>query len=393
MLKVLNIFFRTKNEMTFNSTQDVDEELLFWPTVRIEFGVEGLIFMHVLTMCISIPGNILVITIISKNKTLQDEAAYLLICSVSCADLLVALIAQPLNIAVLSMSVYISTRMELIFYFSIWGFCGASAFGVVAITIDRCLYILYPMHYTMMLSQKRTIMLIMLQWACGIMYGVLPIIDIQNFLLPTAIASLVTLLAMTACMSIIYNKIYKNICRLKEQKKSKSKRRQTNATGTIALIVFAFFVCWFPYIITNFINAAATFNSRSPIRGLYYWFLGLGCWNSALNVVIYGFKNSTLKTEARKLLRLNRVESSLCENSISNKRKVEVRSSKILKKISEPVLSDLKNGQTAFSASSRDEIENNTTPCVESTLNKSTTNKIILVKSTEISIGNTLDVN
>lgn len=305
--------------MSTNIWQD-----FFWPSVSIGFGMEALVFVHLVTMCISIPGNILVILIIVNNRSLHDDPAYMLICSVSCADLLVGLFAQPINITVLILGLSISPKTELIFYFSIWGFCGASAFGVVAITIDRCLYILYPMRYPVLLSRRRTFLLILVQWTCGVAYGVLPIIDIQSFLLPTSIASVVTLIAMTTCMSIIYSKIYKNIRRLKEQQYKqelrRDKRKQTNATGTIALIVLAFFVCWFPYIITNFINAAMEFNPSSPIRGLYYWFLGLGCWNSALNVVIYGFKNKTLKSEARKWLPKNRVAASLNDDTVPSKK-------------------------------------------------------------------------
>lgn len=361
------------------NTSSIEKELLFWPSVSTEFGMVGLICIHVLTMCISIPGNILVILIITNNRTLQEEAAYLLICSVSCADLLVAMVAQPLNITVLVMGIAIKPHLELFFYFSIWGFCGASAFGVVAITIDRCLYILYPMHYIVLLNRRRTIILIMIQWTCGIAYGVLPIIDIQRSLLPTAVSSVVTLVVMTACMSIIYNKIYNTIRRLKQQQQDKEKKRpikrkQINATGTIALIVLAFFICWFPYITTNFINAAMRFNSKSPIRGMYYWFLGLGCWNSALNVVIYGFKNNTLKKEAKKWLPFNKIDSFTSDHTPTDKKSKENGRSTTRKKMSEPVLSDIRKGHTVYISSHNSE-EINTAPHP---------NKDLLVRNTGI---------
>ena len=290
------------SENKFNTTTDYE---LFWPETSIEFGVEALITMHILMMLISIPGNLLTIIVITTNKNLLDESAYLLICSVSVADLFVSIVAQPMNIVVLVTDTSrISKEFDLIFYFSIWGFCGASSFGIVFVTIDRYLYITYPMTYRYILSRKRTYLMIFIQWTCGLAFGAIPIIHIHKYAYPTAIASLVTFIAMIGCMSVVYIRIYKNIRNLK---KHRGKRKQNNATITIALIVLAFFICWFPYIITNFIDQAGNFSSYSLIRAAYYWCLGLGCWNSALNVLIYSFKNATLNHEAKKLLRINRM--------------------------------------------------------------------------------------
>ncbi|XP_057301288.1 D(1C) dopamine receptor-like [Hydractinia symbiolongicarpus] len=292
------------NGSNFSYTQSDELTTLFWPQISIAYGVEVLITIHIITMLISIPGNLLTIIVILKSKSLLEESAYLLICSVSVADFFVSIFSQPLNVAVLIIGTHnIRNITHLVLYFCIWGFCGASAFGVVCITLDRFLYIMYPMHYTAMLSRKRTYIMIAVQWLCGLGYGVLPLINIKDSAYPTAVAALVTLILMTACMAVVYKQVHQNITRLnRQQLKQHSKRKQNNATITIAFIVLAFFICWFPYIITNFIHAAGDYNSRSPIRAIYYWFVGLGCWNSAFNVFIYGFKNSTLKHEMKKFL-------------------------------------------------------------------------------------------
>jgi len=317
----LNVFTDTNNSNNSSVTDNTTtpeatatgdyHRQLFWPVIEHSYGREVLILIHVITMFISIPGNSLTIFIITNNRVLREEPAYLLICSVSCADFIVSMVAQPLNIYTLASSTRISSAFELVFYFSIWGFCGASAFGVVFITIDRFICIIYPMHYARLLDRRRTFAIIAIQWVCGMAYGCLPLIDIKDSAFPTATASLVTLLTMTLGMALIYVEVYRNIKRLNkaEVTQSHNKKRQHNATFTIALIVLAFFVCWFPYIITNFIISTNQRDNNTPVYGFYYWVLGLGCWNSALNVIIYGFKNSTLKKEARKLLRLKRVES------------------------------------------------------------------------------------
>ena len=294
---------------------------VFWPVVGYKFGWEAIIFFHALTMFISIPGNAITALVIVTKRALRDEPAYLLICSVSCADLLVSMVAQPLNILALAKGTRLTTTQEIVFYFTIWGFCGASAFGVVFITVDRFICIRYPMHYSRLLDRRKTFYMVAVQWTCGIAYGAVPLIDIDRSGLPTAAASLATLLIMIITMSFIYAVVYKNIRRLQKEKvapcttttiNSNTKRqrgKEHNATLTIALIVLAFFVCWFPYIVTNFIISldGNTFEDQSPIFGIYYWFLGLGCWNSALNVIIYGFKNGPLRREAKRILRRQNV--------------------------------------------------------------------------------------
>ncbi|XP_066933162.1 melanocyte-stimulating hormone receptor-like [Clytia hemisphaerica] len=295
----------TNNSLRIQKQLTTDEGLsIFWPVVDHPFGYEALIFLHIVTMLISIPGNCLTALIIIRKTSLRDEPAYLLICSVSCADFMVSIIAQPFNIYALAARTRISGTSEVLLYFTIWGFCGASAFGVVFITVDRFICITYPMHYTTLLNKQRTFYLIATQWVCGIAFGSLPLINLKQSIFPTATASLITILGMTVTMFYIYTEVYKNIRRLRKDQAKTSKEKQHNATLTIALIVLAFFVCWFPYIVTNFIISKEHPQPGSPVYALYYWFLGLGCWNSALNVIIYGLKNGTLRREACKLLRI-----------------------------------------------------------------------------------------
>ena len=225
------------SQKTFNTTTDYE---LFWPEISRKFGAEALITMHILMMLISIPGNILTIIVITTNKNLLNEAAYLLICSVSVADLFVSVVAQPMNIVMIMDISQLGKEFDLIFFFNIWGFCGASSFGIVFVTIDRYLYITYPMTYRYILSRKRTYLMIFIQWTCGFAFGAIPSIRIRKYAYPTAIASLVTIIAMTSCMSVVYIRIYKNI---KHLNRHRAKCKQKNATITIILIVLAFFVC------------------------------------------------------------------------------------------------------------------------------------------------------
>ena len=272
----------------------------FWPPISIPYGEVILATMHVITMSISLPGNLLIILAIVTHQTLKEQNAYLLIASVCCADILVSLSAQPLNIYSILYGVSkTSEELHLILFFCVWGFCGASAFGVVNVTLDRFIYIIYPLHYEIMLTRTRTSILIFIQWCCGLAYGGFPIIDIIKTSLPTSIASLITLILMTMIMVYIYQKVYQDIKRLGNVDQ---RRPQNQVNKTIFLIVMVFSLCWFPYITVNFLKSTQQFRDNQLFAALYYWSLGLGCWNSCFNVFIYGLKNTMLRNKVKKMI-------------------------------------------------------------------------------------------
>ena len=272
----------------------------FWPPVSIPYGAVILATMHAITMSVSLPGNLLIILAIITHRTLKEQNAYLLIASVCCADILVSLSAQPLNIYSILYGVSkTSKELHLILFFCVWGFCGASAFGVINVTLDRFIYIIYPLHYEIMLTHTRTLILVLIQWSCGLAYGGLPIIDIIKTSLPTSIASLVTLILMTIIMVYIYQKVYEDIRRIGNVDQ---RRPQNQVNKTIFLIVIVFSFCWFPYITINFLKSTQQFRDNQLFAAVYYWSLGLGCWNSCFNVFIYGLKNTTLRNKVKKMI-------------------------------------------------------------------------------------------
>ena len=272
----------------------------FWPPVSIPYGGVILATMHVITMSISLPGNLLIILAIVTHPTLKGQNAYLLIASVCCADVLVSLSVQPLNIySILYGISKTSTVLHLILFFCVWSFCGASAFGVVNVTLDRFIYIIYPLHYEIMLTRTRTLILISIQWFCGLAYGGLPIVDIIKTSFPTSIASLLTLILMTMIMMYIYQKIYQDIKRVGNVGQ---RRPQNQVNKTLFLVAVVFSLCWFPYITINFLKSTQQFSGNQLFAAVYYWSLGLGCWNSCFNVFIYGLKNTILRNKVKRMI-------------------------------------------------------------------------------------------
>ena len=269
---------------------------LLWPGFDGDILKAVLVVMHIISMFISFIGNVFVSSVIIRNRKLRHQPAYMLILSVSLADLCVTVIGQPLIIEKFlhsKVTDYPNEYLDNISFVLIWGFCCVSGFGVLFITIDRYIYIEYPLHYPTIITHKRSYYLVMLQWILGILYGATPLFY-KNQTLTTG-GCLITLVLINIFMVFVYYRIQNSI---KKQKQRKGKNVKSNQiTITIMLIVLAFCGCWYPYVITSF---AITFINETPASvptAIFYFGLTLGCINSSCNVCIYGRKNKTLKDE------------------------------------------------------------------------------------------------
>ena len=57
-----------------------------------------------------------------------------------------------------------------------WSLCAPSGFGVLMLTIERFLNFHYPLKYDLILTEKRTALIIFLQWMSGTFFGIVPVV-------------------------------------------------------------------------------------------------------------------------------------------------------------------------------------------------------------------------
>ncbi|XP_039605627.1 trace amine-associated receptor 1-like [Polypterus senegalus] len=90
-------------------------------------------------------------------------------------------------------------------------------------------------------------------------------------------------------MIAIYVKIFtvaKNQAQIIESRKKSSRKRETKAAKTLAIVVGVFLICWSPYFLCAILDPFLNYSTPALVGEILMWFAYL---NSTLNPLIYAF--------------------------------------------------------------------------------------------------------
>lgn len=118
-------------------------------------------------------GNLLVIIVFFKFESLKSVKNYYVI-SLATADLLVGLIGIPCAITV---SVGLPANFQACIFMSslLLLLCTSSILSLVAVTIDRLVAILHPLHYQTNMTHRSALLIIGVCWTLATLIGLLPL--------------------------------------------------------------------------------------------------------------------------------------------------------------------------------------------------------------------------
>ena len=274
----------------------------YWPTLQHHQSNIVMIAISMTTTSIALLGNLIITVTILRSRKLRDSIAYIFVLSVSVADLLVGIIAQPLFIGVI---VTRGTNYKICTASVVVGFIcgGASITGLMGITFDRFVYIVYPFKYGILLTHRRAIGIALILWSAGVILGVSHLIWFDRIFIQVGIFILIF---VSSAVSLAANIRFLLLSLQKQKMASPSKKNTTQIqiTRLILKISLAFGLCWVPYGTIGLMYATVdSIKSSEILVCLWYWSVTLGYSNSALNVLIYGKRNTVLYTETKKLLR------------------------------------------------------------------------------------------
>ena len=295
-----------------------------WPATPNEFGQYYIVAVTSFTILIAAPGNILTAIVVMRNITLRNEPAYILICSVCCADAIVAIVTQPLFMTTVLLGSRFSCTIDHVFFVFAWLSSVSSTLGIVTITFDRYAYIVHPLHYQSIMTKRRAKYMIIVVWTTAVLFSTLPLFYHNRLILQTSVLGITSLIAVF--MIVTYSKVYRQVVNsadhppvlasqhqqkvdIQKMKNALKQKSQNQATKTVLFVVLAFFGCWSPWVIISFLMALGNFVPylhKMNFIALHWIFLGLGYSNSALNIFIYSRKNTVLqKAVSRFLIKKN----------------------------------------------------------------------------------------
>ena len=267
-----------------------------------EKHVYGLIAVNVFSTFIGTVGNVLVISTVYWNGSLQTISNFWLV-SMAVADILATALGHPLLSVFLGLQIRgdcnetVSQAFRLIANIS----CSASVLHLCFISMDRCLVILRPYNFRVIRTKQRFKIAMAIAWALPAVYGVLRLtVSKAATSYFTVVAVGLCYIAIIVCYTLIVIKITKHgSTTLKRFRKRRSSEYmvERRVTVTIAIVVVIFTICWFPLLYLRSAFAEENFGVT------YNWARTLALTNSSLNPWIYCFRIAEFRQAYRELLR------------------------------------------------------------------------------------------
>lgn len=129
--------------------------------------------LELLAALVTTVGNACVIVVFLKYRSMRSVTNYYVL-SLAVADLLVGMIAVPFAIVT---SVELPKLFEACLFMNslLMALCTSSIFSLVALSIDRYIAIIYPLHYKTTMTAKHSLIAIFTSWVLAIIVGLLPL--------------------------------------------------------------------------------------------------------------------------------------------------------------------------------------------------------------------------
>ncbi|XP_035263433.1 histamine H2 receptor-like [Anguilla anguilla] len=283
----------------------------------------------VLIILMTVFGNVVVCLAVSASRRLRCVTNCFIV-SLAVADLLLGLLVQPLS-AVLQLTgkwplgatfcnIYISLDVML---------CTASILNLFAISVDRYFAVTAPLRYPGLVTPARVAVAMALIWVASLLVSFVPIqlgwntpdLRVQNqrqndsrhacrfelncgYVLMDGLATFyVPLLVLCGIYYRIFRIAREQARRINSRPSSISLAasvREHKATVTLAAVLGAFIVCWFPYF--TYFTYLGLREGEGFSHTVYSVVLWLGYANSTLNPILYAALNRDFRTAYSQLL-------------------------------------------------------------------------------------------
>ena len=228
------------------------------------------LFLCVINAFLAVCGsvvNILVTVVILEHRELQ-KGLNLLIVSLTFANLINCLIAQPFYVFYLSKATVSSKR--LILAFELIAFVGLHAVlcTLITMTYHRMRALSEPFHYLLQLSRRKMVIWIVSTWITAVMIGVVVVPSMPGEAWEAYVHTAMMIFLMLTYVRILY------VCRRKRkqiaeqagsvnyQQQVATIQQESAATLTSAILVGTTLLCFLPDVLLDLVNPKEAQNER-----------------------------------------------------------------------------------------------------------------------------------
>ena len=171
--------------------------------------------------------------------------------------------------------------------------CSASVLHMAAISIDRFIAVVFPLHHRAMSDTCRLKAMLITCWAYPISVPILSAVVPPTF--PKDIFALLMFAISYGIIFLSYSLIVISLVRHKRQEKQLEMRRNSNAShqthveirvaSTLGIVILVFTACWLPFVVVLYATGRLLIKKHGVA---YMWIRTLALSNSAINFSIYG---------------------------------------------------------------------------------------------------------
>ncbi|XP_017048196.1 beta-1 adrenergic receptor [Drosophila ficusphila] len=272
-------------------------------------AINGVLFFLILG------GNVLTIVAVRTCRHLRSVVSNLFILSLAVSDFCVGL-ALPYHLVFYMGSNIGGMRGPcLLRFFLLICACCVSMLTLISIAVDRYIAVVYALHYRRYMTRRVAYSIIVSNWCLGALVALLPVFwnrwpdaqacEFDEVLSPGYIAGVITpgFVIIWVCMLLVYWRIMREAAKQAQRLRQSVVYNTDEATTmrslllhpdwkSVQIVVFimgCFTLCWLPYFCVAIAQLFSICRSSSMI---YKTTFSLAIANSALNPIIYSWKNS-----------------------------------------------------------------------------------------------------
>lgn len=256
-------------------------------------------------------GNVLVISAYEKNWRLQTTTNTFIL-GLAVSDLLAGFVSIPFWLYVYSCHHFKITlhpvAYEMYITFDVFIGC-ASIFQLTAISIERCIAIVWPIRHRA-LREGIFHAMILTAWGCSAIVAGLYPVQLKHwekgytaFIFSTCFIG--PFIVMSGVYFLIYETARHSRSRVHAGGAAPSIHREIRVAGTVALVTGVFMIAWFPFFVVTVVatydlerlpEPPGLFRLIASVKALHYT-------NSALNPILYGYRNPEMRNTMRSVAR------------------------------------------------------------------------------------------
>lgn len=246
-----------------------------------------IVAINLLLSFIGTLGNFLIIIAVLKTPQLRLKPSNNLLVSLAVADLIVTMVAQPSFTASIVMQMIHDRCSSSVFlaYFASIAFSGCSStLHLAAISVDRAISAVKPHQHRDILKKWSKVMLLFC-WGTAIAYcGML--IKFPEVQLAAYVSLSLSFSIMTFSYGTIIYKIKCPNIVTTEAFNARERSLEKRISGTIAIVILLYAVCWFPIIAYNLHQQPTMCSNDVKL----FWIRSLLLANSSMNFIVYSLR-------------------------------------------------------------------------------------------------------